>query len=67
MELDQDKPYLIKHITTSIRLYNPEYGDERVCECGHPYHRHFDGYEDEENQAVGCKYCSCYTFIEATS
>lgn len=28
--------------------------------CGHPYHRHFDSYE---NMApVGCKYCNCSTF-----
>lgn len=28
--------------------------------CGHPYHRHFDSYEDMA--PVGCKYCSCSTF-----
>lgn len=35
--------------------YNPEYGDDRACVCGHPYYRHFDGYENNAN--VGCKYC----------
>jgi hypothetical protein len=37
--------------------YDPEYGDNRLCECGHPYHRHFDSGEDVA--AVGCKYCGC--------
>lgn len=41
------------------KIYNPEMENE-VCECGHPYHRHFDGYED--NFHIGCKYCSCYDF-----
>lgn len=42
--------------------YNPRYGDERVCKCGHLYYRHFDTYEDMRN--VGCKYCGCLTFEE---
>ena len=65
---EQDKselPYIKKRVSRIIRLYNPKYGDERVCECGHTYDRHFDGYEEPENAAVGCKYCSCYTFKEA--
>lgn len=51
-------------ITTIERAYNPRYGDSRVCKCGHSYRRHFDGYE---NMApVGCKYCGCHDFVEAT-
>lgn len=45
--------------------YNPNYGDDRLCVCGHPYHRHFDPYENMEN--VGCKYrgsCGCEGFVE---
>lgn len=42
--------------------YNASYGDSRVCECGHPYHRHFDSHEDMA--PVGCKYCGCYKFKE---
>lgn len=34
--------------------------DHLMCECGHPYHRHFDGYEDDAH--VGCKYCGCGEF-----
>jgi hypothetical protein len=39
--------------------YNPKFGDYKECECGHDYHRHFDGYDN--NEAVGCKY-GCYDF-----
>jgi hypothetical protein len=40
--------------------YDPTFGDEHVCTCGHTYYRHFDTYEDM--RPVGCKYCSCYEF-----
>lgn len=42
--------------------YNPEFGDDRICECGHQYHRHFDSYNQMD--PVGCKYCECYIFKE---
>ena len=42
--------------------YDPNFGDTRVCRCGHHYYRHFDGYDD--NRAVGCKYCPCDIFVE---
>ncbi|MDB4278021.1 hypothetical protein N9917_00165 [Deltaproteobacteria bacterium] len=45
------------------RAYNPEYGSDRLCGCGHVYYRHFDTYEGME--PVGCKYCQCYEFKEA--
>lgn len=38
--------------------YDPSYGDQRLCLCGHTYERHFDGYED--GAPVGCKYCHGY-------
>ena len=59
-----EKPY-ITNITIEIntnRKYNKNYGDNRECECGHSYYRHFDSYERME--AVGCKYCQCYEFKE---
>ena len=37
--------------------YDPNFGDDRICKCGHPYYRHFDGYDN--NAPVGCKYCGC--------
>jgi hypothetical protein len=46
------------------RAWNPNHDQKAVCECGHPYHRHFDGYEDMAS--VGCKYCECYTFTTRT-
>lgn len=57
-------PYLTKTVVTTERAYNPGYGDDRVCECGHVYYRHFDSYEEME--ACGCKYCQCFTFKEET-
>lgn len=59
-------PYLRERIETSeIQFqYNPNYGDDRVCKCGHTYYRHFDSYEDM--YPIGCKYCGCYEFIEDT-
>lgn len=57
--MKSEKPYLEQ----TIIVYNPNYGDNRVCKCGHRYYRHFDGYEN--NAPVGCKYCGCRTFEEA--
>ena len=42
--------------------YNPNYRDDRECECGHPYYRHFDTYE--KMAPVGCKYCECMELKE---
>lgn len=35
--------------------YDPDFGDYKMCECGHIYYRHFDTYE--QMRPVGCKYC----------
>ena len=59
---DDDAPYYYNHNISVDEKYNPNYGDNRECECGHPYYRHFDSYEDM--WAVGCKYCSCHMFKE---
>lgn len=59
-----DSPYLEYEYKVITRRYNPNYGDNRMCVCGHPYHRHFDSYENME--AVGCKYCGCSEFVEHT-
>lgn len=58
-----EPPYFTKTITRIVRIYNPNYGDNRVCRCGHTYYRHFDSYEDM--RPVGCKYCDCQEFEEA--
>lgn len=59
-----EQPYILKTITRTVRLYNPKFGDNRKCICGHAYERHFDGYEDEDEADVGCKYCACCNFVE---
>lgn len=57
-----DSPYICEEVVTVVKKYNPNYGDDRICECDHPYYRHFDTYEDM--LADGCKYCDCFEFIE---
>ena len=57
-----EPPYFIEVSIERNRTYNKNYGDDRICKCGHPYYRHFDTYEDME--AVGCKYCECRIFQE---
>ena len=42
--------------------YDYRIGDDKLCDCGHPYYRHFDTYEDM--LAIGCKYCECEVFEE---
>ena len=49
-------PYLIHHPIHGNRFYNPDYGDDRMCKCGHQYDLHFT--------PEGCKYCSCDNFEE---
>ena len=58
-------PYIDEYVTTVIRKYNPKFGDNRMCECGHTYYRHFDTHEGM--LAIGCKYCECMEFKEQTS
>ena len=58
-------PYLTQRKT--IYKYNPDYGDDRVCKCGHIYYRHFDSFpnmDGELMEPIGCKYCQCGRFIE---
>jgi hypothetical protein len=58
----KESPY-IEEITVRVKKkYNPNFGDNRECKCGHPYHRHFDSYE--QMSTVGCKYCQCFYFKE---
>lgn len=61
-KIDQGPPPYILVDQEPKRAYNPEYGDDRMCVCGHAYYRHFDSYENME--PVGCKYCNCYEFVE---
>lgn len=61
----KDQPYLFRWCEQErgiISVYNGQYGDERICQCGHEYYRHFDTYENM--YPVGCKYCECDEFKE---
>lgn len=62
---EPNQPYKSTFVTRVVEIieYNPDYGDDRMCKCGHRYYRHFDSWED--NYPCGCKYCGCYTFVEA--
>lgn len=55
-------PYLKGFEIRLVEKYNPNYGDNKICKCGHSYYRHFDTYEDME--VCGCKYCVCGGFEE---
>lgn len=57
-----EQPYIETTRVVVERKYNPNYGDGRICVCGHKYYRHFDTYDQME--ACGCKYCQCVTFKE---
>lgn len=59
-----EQPYLESVSWVVSKRYNPAYGDERTCVCGHDaYYRHFDTYD--EMRVAGCKYCGCSEFVEA--
>ena len=45
-------------VISSEPEYDPSFGDNRKCQCGHTYYRHFDTYDNMS--AVGCKYCSSW-------
>lgn len=60
--MNNELPYIEKKVVKVYKYYNPKFGDNRICKCGHLYYRHFDTYEN--NRAVGCKFCKCYEFDE---
>ena len=58
----EDSPYLEYEYKRILKKYNPNYGDDKICICGHSYYRHFDSWENMK--PVGCKYCNCHNFVE---
>lgn len=56
----KDQPYLIYRGTIEVKKFNPNFGNDRECSCGHTYYRHFDTHDNME--PVGCKYCKCMEF-----
>lgn len=60
MKIDTKGPYIVTYFVHINKEYNPHFGDDKECECGHSYYRHFDSYEGMD--ACGCKYCGCQHF-----
>ena len=59
MSKTKEHPYL-KEVITKVELsYNPNYGDNRLCKCGHEYYKHFIDYEP-----CVCEDCGCNFFEE---
>ena len=58
--VDTTGPYICSYVITIHSKYNSNFGDNKLCKCGHVYWRHFDSYEDWES--CGCKYCGCNNF-----
>lgn len=57
---DLEPPYIEESHVIKIKKYNPDYGDKRLCRCGHSYVEHFDRYDNM--RSGGCMYCHCATF-----
>jgi hypothetical protein len=63
MYLNDDMRAIAASIDVQLRrMWDEGHDQDALCLCGHPYHRHFDSYEDME--PIGCKYCVCDTFRE---
>jgi len=56
------EPYLYEEECKTIRRWNPNFDQQARCDCGHLYHRHFDGYDMGGMEPIGCKYCACFTW-----
>ncbi len=57
-----------------LGVYDPEFGDARLCKCGDTYGRHFDPYDNPEHEKMygpaGCKYsqtCGCSGSVDNPS
>lgn len=57
-----DEPYIVHSVIRTVltKQWNKGYNQDALCNCGHPYYRHFDTYE--EMYPIGCKYCDCHNF-----
>ena len=51
-------------LAKAIKVYNPKFGDKRMCKCGHFYAHHFN---PKTNKTWGCFFsynCDCEEFRE---
>jgi len=55
-----ESPYIETRRVIIDKKYNPKYGDDKICECGHPYNSHFDAHKNM--RVCGWRYCNCYEF-----
>lgn len=55
-------PQEFEPVEPSPPKWDKSRNQDELCECGHPYYRHFDTYDDM--LPVGCKYCECFIFRE---
>lgn len=56
--LHNDTSYVPAEEDAIAEQYDEQFGDNKLCLCGHPYYRHFDTYDNMS--AIGCKYCTHY-------
>lgn len=57
-----DNPYLEELFMYTTKKYNPNYGDDRMCVCGHRYIKHFEIYDRPVPRP--CRNCECPEFVE---
>jgi hypothetical protein len=57
----EEKPYLFEDKVVQVRKYNINYGDHRICQCGHSYYDHFI---QPDLIPMGCELCGCIIFME---
>lgn len=57
-----EEPYLFIEQLVRVRAYNRNYGDHRICKCGHSYWSHFR--HDGSYTPDICSECNCYVFME---
>ena len=57
----KEPPYLFEEKIVHVRKYNINFGDHRICKCGHPYYDHFI---EPEMVPMGCELCDCIVFME---
>jgi hypothetical protein len=57
-----EPPYIEETFIFTTKKYNANYGDDRICECGHSYIKHFDMFDILIPHR--CKTCECAEFVE---